>query len=116
MMVEARVSKPRARIWRPRVRLPDAAAGALPSAPGLGADVRELIVDPVARIARGDDPLQAVRTARPLALVHRQRRVDRVGELLDVERVDRQRVLAQLLVRARVLAEDADAVALVDQR
>ena len=35
---------------------------------------------------------------------HRQRGVDRVGQLLDVERVDREGELAELLVRAGVLA------------
>ena len=57
----------------------------------------------------------ASRRAR-LLRAHRQRRVDRVRQLLHVERVDRQRELAQLLVRARVLAQDRDPVALVDQR
>ena len=57
-----------------------------------------------------------VAPAPALAGLHRQRRVDRVGELLDVERVDRQRVLAELLVGAGVLGEDRDALALVDDR
>ena len=83
---------------------------------GLRADVRDLLVDPVARIARGDDLLQPLRPPRALLGRHGQRRVDRVGQLLDVERVDRQRELAELLVRAGVLAQDRDPVALVDQR
>ena len=58
------------------------------SAPACAADVRDLLVDPVARIARRDDLLQPV--GPPLALLrgHRQRGVDRVGQLLHVERVD----------------------------
>ena len=56
------------------------------------------------------------RAPRALLGRHGQRRVDRVRQLLHVERVDGQRELAQLLVRARVLAQDRDAVALVDQR
>ena len=42
--------------------------------------------------------------------------MDRVGQLLDVERVHRQRILAQLLVRPRVLREDRHALAFVDDR
>jgi hypothetical protein len=53
------------------------------------ADVRELLVDPVARIALGDDPLQPLAPPGTLGGLHRQRGMDRVGELLDVERVDR---------------------------
>ena len=41
--------------------------------------------------------------------------MDRVGELLEVERVDRQRELPQLLVGAGVLAQDRDAGPLIDQ-
>ena len=90
--------------------------GAGAGRPGLLADVGELVVDPVARVARGDDPLQALHAAARARRRHRQRRVDRVGQLLDVERVDRQRELAELLVGAGVLRQDRDAVALVDER
>src|SRR3712207_8472883 len=61
-------------------------------------------------------PYTTLFRSRPLVGRHRQRRVDRVGHLLDVERVDRQRVLAELLVGARVLAQDRDAGLLVDER
>ncbi len=56
------------------------------------------------------------RPAVALGRRHRQRGVDRVGELLDVERVDRQRVLPELLVGAGVLREDRHPLALVDER
>ena len=42
--------------------------------------------------------------------------MDRVGLLLDVERVHRQRELPELLVRAGVLGQQAHAVALVHER
>src|SRR5437660_1154590 len=83
-------------------------------AAGLGANVGELLVDPVPRVAPRDDLLQAVRSPRSLVGLHRQRGVDRVCELLHVERVDRQGEFAELLVRAGVLGQDRDAVALVD--
>src|SRR6202034_3545240 len=57
----------------------------------LRADVRELLVDPVAGVAGGDDLDQALGAPAPLRARHRQRGVDRVGELLNVEWVDRQR-------------------------
>ena len=82
----------------------------------LRADVRQLLVDPVAGVARGDDLRRARAPAGRARPGHRQRRVDRVGQLLDVERVDRQRELAELLVGAGVLGEDRDALALVDDR
>src|SRR3954451_2877753 len=49
----------------------------------------------------------------PLPLVdgHGQRLVQRVGHLLDVEGVERHRVVAEFLVRARVLRQREDAVA-----
>src|ERR1700760_1696577 len=65
--------------------------------PALRADVRELLVDPGARIPRGDDLDESLRASALLGRRHRQRRMDRVGQLLDVERVDGQRELAQPL-------------------
>src|SRR5271157_1030557 len=109
-------------IWRARRgrvagrRAPPGALAGLGLRARLGADVGQLLVDPVARVARGDDLDQAGRAAGALAGLHRQGRIDRVGELLDVERVDRQGVLAELLVGAGVLREDRDALALVDDR
>src|SRR5262249_51855874 len=64
----------------------------------LGADVGDLLVDPVARVAGGDDRLEALGAALAGLGAHGQGGVDGVGELLDVERVDRQRELAELLV------------------
>ena len=55
------------------------------------------------------------RVRPPRALVRRpstSARVKRVGLALDVERVDRQRPLAELLERAGVLGEDEHAVPL----
>src|SRR5207249_219690 len=75
----------------------------------LGVDVGQLIVDPVARVARADDLLQALRAPRPLLPRHRQRAVDRVGLLLDVERVDAQREVEQLLMCAGVLRQERHA-------
>src|SRR3954452_9183803 len=103
----------------PRHRVRHAMTGAplrLLRRPGLRADVRELVVDPVAGVAGVHDLLEPREPLGPLVGAHRQRGVDRVGELLDVERVHRQGVLAELLVRAGVLGEDRDAVTLVDHR
>ena len=52
-------------------------------------DVAQLIVDPVARVAREDQLLEVLGTQAALLGVHGQRPVDRVGLLLDVEGVDR---------------------------
>ena len=52
----------------------------------------------------------------PLLRGHGQRRMDRVGQLLDVERVDRERVLPELLMGAGVLGQDRDARPFVDHR
>src|SRR4051794_9049311 len=101
------------RTVRPRA----AAASRLRRDPrALLAHVRDLLVDPVARVPGGDDLLEALGPALALLRVHRQRGVDGVRELLDVERVDGQRVLPELLVGAGVLGQDRHAVALVDQR
>src|SRR5438270_6224470 len=64
----------------------------------LAPDVPKLIVDPVARITCRDDRLEPFVPALALAPLHGQRGVDRIGELLEVERIDGQRVLAELLV------------------
>src|SRR6266545_1095719 len=82
----------------------------------LGLDVAELVVDPVAGVARGHDLLEALRTPAALLPRHGEGAIHRVRLLLDVERVDRQRVLAELLVSTRVLRQQADAVALVHER
>src|SRR5262245_14708477 len=84
--------------------------------PALRADVGQLLVYPVAGIPRGDGLREPPASPLPLAAIHRPRRVDRVVELLDVERVHRERVLPQLLVRAGVLRQDRHALALVDDR
>src|SRR5947209_10673961 len=94
-------------------------AGALDGRAGaarLGVDVAQLVVDPLAGVAALDHALEAVRAPAALLVGHRERAVDRVRLLLDVERVDRKRELAELLVRARVLGQQTDALALVDER
>src|SRR5262249_45548360 len=57
--------------------------------PALRADVGQLIVYPVAGIPRGDGLGEPPGAPESLTAIHRERRVDRVGELLDVERVHR---------------------------
>src|SRR5215217_3498577 len=59
-----------------------------PSVP-LRLDVGELVVHPVARVARGDDALLALRSPAALLGGHREGPMDRVGLLLHVERVNR---------------------------
>jgi hypothetical protein len=65
----------------------------------LGADVGDLLVDPVARVARGDDLLEPAGAARATRRSWSARRRSR-PRAPHVERVDRQRELAQLLVRS----------------
>ena len=67
------------------------------------ADVVELLVHPVARVALGDDLLEAARAQGPLLGLHGQGAIDLVGLLLDVEGVDGEGAVAELLVGARVL-------------
>ena len=69
-----------------------------------------------ARRARGRARGCPRRGAGAPRIRHRQRLLDRVGRPLDVERVDRQRERAELLVRAGVLGEDQHAGAFVHER
>ena len=71
---------------------------------GLLADVRELVVDPVARVARRDDLLQALQRAagaRPARIVSAAW-IESASSWMS-NGLTRQRELAELLVRARVL-------------
>src|SRR5918995_5312713 len=69
-----------------------------PSAP-LRLDVGELVVHPIPRVARRDNALLALRAPAALLRGHREGAVDRIGLLLDVERIDRECELGELLVR-----------------
>src|SRR5204862_8168303 len=99
---------------RPRARVPLSLRRRLPGPLRLG--VAQLVVDPVARIALADDPLEPLGAPRALLGGHRQGAEDRVRLLLHVERIHRQRELAELLVRARVLRQQRHPVALVHER
>src|SRR6266511_3966293 len=85
---------------RPTGRHP-AAPSPHPLAPALLLpDVGELLVDPVSGVACIDDHAQSLGAQAALLGVHRQRAIDRVRLLLDVERVDGQAAVPELLVGA----------------
>src|SRR5437763_1566488 len=84
--------------------------GTLPWSRGRDAvQVREDRADPVLEVVLADVPPQALQALAPLRERQLERLVNRPGLAGHVERVHRQRPLAELLVRTRVLRQDQDA-------
>src|ERR671934_381096 len=78
--------------------------------------VDELGRDPGAEVVLADVGANRLQPRVPLLRGELQRGVDRLRLARDVERVHRERPLAELLVHTRVLGEDEHAVALVHER
>src|SRR5216683_7527486 len=81
-----------------------------------GTDVFELVTDPTSHVVDGDYLLDRVRSVTALRESHLKSRVQGPRGQLHVERVDADRVRAQLLVGARRFRKDEYARALVDHR
>src|SRR3954468_3614512 len=76
-------------------------------------EVGELRRDPRREVVPAHERPRLLEAAAPLRRIHRQCLVEGLRLSVDVERVDGQRPLPELLVRARVLREDEHAVAAV---
>src|SRR5260370_42708019 len=81
-----------------------------------GTDVFELVTDPAGYVVDGDYLFDRVRSVTALRKPHLKSRVQGPRGQLHVERVDADRVRAQLLVGACRFRKDADARALGDHR
>src|SRR5581483_742954 len=79
-------------------------------------EVGEDRLDPVPEVVLTHMRAEPIEAASPFSGRHLERLVDRLGLAGDVERIHRQRPLAELLVRARVLGQHQHPVALVDER